>query len=244
MSDISYKHCSPSQLSMFSTCSANWAYKYVMKLQERFVPNIYLRIGKYLHDSVPKYLENKQWLDPEFLSSELAKEHPPSEGIDMADYKELTKLFTNTVLKYKIEKDSVEQFVKTDQFGIPVVGFIDLINKDGNELIDWKIKGSKQDSISHHHWIQLGFYSMVTGIPNCKNVYFVLEKRKKSDKVSYDEVIYRFKDSDYDIIKRYISKVLAGMRMTETTGNYWPNRGFLCSYCGYQEHCRKEFGEF
>lgn len=244
MSDISYKHCSPSQLSMFGACTANWAYKYLLKAPEKFVPNIYLRIGKYLHDAVPKSLDDARWLDANFLVEQLAKENPPMDGLEMDDYRLLVNLFTSTVKKYKLAKDNVEQFVRTDSFGTPVVGFIDLINREGNELIDWKIKGSKQENISHHHWIQLGFYSLVTGIPNCKNVYFVLEKRRKTDKVSYDEMIYRFKDSDYEIIKKYISKIVAGMSMVEKTGSYWPNRGFLCSYCGFQDACRKEFGDF
>jgi len=146
------KPTSFSQSTMFNKCQLCWYYKYIKKIP--VVDDMcYADAGSVMHKVVEHYINNR-------------------------NREELKEMFNNLWLKYKLDKSKIR--LKKDEYWLmilnavnldlsftstelkifypDVVGYIDAVNTDTDEIVDWKSSTRRPENESEYTH-QLKFYS-------------------------------------------------------------------------------------
>jgi RecB family exonuclease len=245
-----YPHVlSPSALNTFLDCSAYWYYKKVLGLPDK--RTLALGLGSAVHEA----------LGTNFKAKIATGEDLPSEAVrtvfrdsfekqldevtleaddDIADAKNCGEVMLNLYMREAaptIEPAAVEKPVSGEIAGIPVSGFIDLLDVDGR-IIDLKTAAKKPAAFPVPHKRQVTTYTMLE--PNASGVVR-LDTLTKTKTVNLHSQTAQIGMEDRRHVARLYSIAFDQMR----TGLIIPNRcSFKCSkrLCAYYEQCMDDFG--
>lgn len=242
---------SPSQVNTWFTCGFRWWAKYGLQLPQ--VQGGNLALGKAFHAAIGANfrdkLETKKDLRTEgviaIYKDEWAKQEEITEFDASEDKNELKECGGALVRKYmdeqawKIQPKAVDLAVEGVIAGVPVRGFVDLLDADGR-IIDLKTANkSPSKDVRPDYRMQVTSYARIT--PGaCGHARLETVVRLKRDiKVTVQS--FEITDADDRMIDTLYPLAQAGMR----AGLYAPNRSsLLCArrYCSYWRECEREFG--
>jgi CRISPR/Cas system-associated exonuclease Cas4 (RecB family) len=240
---------SPTQVRTFLNCSARWWFKY--GLGEPEPKNSALALGSAVHRALEvnfrEKITTKEDLDTlgvvALFRSEWQDQAEQTEFRDNEDPAGLGKLGEQLVSKYMdeaapwIQPAAVEMGVAGEIGGVPVRGFVDLLDEEGR-VVDLKTSARKPSGISPDYAFQLATYRQIT--PGaCGEAR--LDTLVKTKTVQLIQQSYTVGEADlratqvlYPLVREGIGNAL-----------YFPNRQSLtCSRrnCGFWRHCEREFG--
>lgn len=136
--------------------------------------------------------------------------------------------------RYKADTEgSIETEIKTYIGGVPVLGYIDLINgKDGPTVVDYKVSKTAHSEAEAADSIQLGVYALATGIHRVSYCSLVKTKEPKVVAVTADRT---------PMSLGKVERVVASVSTAIKAGNfpYTDPTAWKCSmrYCGVWHAC-------
>ena len=240
---------SPSQAKMFLGCSAKWAFKYYLRLPDPKTGA--LLQGSALHDVAEENHRNKLETRQDLPVTgavalfrdrwgELKQETEFREDEDESELKAEGEQLVTTYLEDvapRIEPAAVELPVQGAIGGVPVRGFIDLLDASGR-VIDLKSKKQTPPRVGFDEILQVSTYRALCPEASGAGRIDVLVKNKTVKHVQFN---FEVDAADLTMVERIYPQVQAGIR----TQVFTPNRSsVMCSrkYCGYWRACQKEFG--
>ena len=241
------KPLSPSSVNTYLSCSAKWNYRYIQRLPDP--PSGSLVRGKAVHRLVNYAFRFKmEGLTPD--AGHLAEAYDEiwereAEGAAFGageDVDELKASGEALAAKYlaeavpEIEPAQLDVPVAGEIGGVPVRGFIDLIDTSGR-IVDLKTSSRKPGGVSPDYALQLATYAQLAGTTGNVRLDTIVAT-KQTQLIS---IGYQVSDADRLMTERIYPHVQGLMQ----TGAYCPNRGGnLCSrkYCNFWEQCTSEFG--
>ena len=137
----------------------------------------------------------------------------------------------------EIRPAALEQSILGEIGGVPVRGYIDLVDVDGR-IIDLKTSGKKPSGIEPSYAFQLATYQQLLPGSNGKTRLDTLVATKAPQLVTIEHTTTA--QEQFMTVNLY-PRVREGIR----EGLYLPNRGSnMCSrkYCNFVDACCKEFG--
>lgn len=252
---------SPSSHNQYRRCAAQWRFRHIDRLPDP--PTGSLVQGSAVHAAIAenfrqkietcqdlapagvKALFDEAWdlalkgelpgpygkcaLPPEFAQDE-APEQLKAEGETLA-----TQYLEEACPS--IDPAAVELSVSGSIGGVPVRGFIDLLDATGR-VIDLKVVRRTPSEISADHRVQIATYRKLCPKANGEARVDSLVKNKKPKLV---QQAYTVADCDLVEIERMYPLVQQAIR----AGLFLPNRSnFMCSrkYCAFWRACQLEFG--
>lgn len=240
---------SPSSLNCFLDCSAYWFYKKVLGLPER--RTLALGLGSALHETLAANFKQKietkrdlpfaavQTVFRDAFEKQL-DEITLSDDDDIADAKNCGEVMARVYLEQAapaIEPAAVELPVSGEIGGVPVSGFVDLLDVHGN-IIDFKTSSKKPSGVAASHRLQVTTYSMLT--PKCSG-RARLDTLTKTKTIGLHSQTIDIGAEDRRHASRLYSITLDQMR----TGLVVPNRSsFKCSRknCAFADVCVSDYG--
>ena len=240
---------SPSSLNAFSECEAKWYYRKVLQLPEE--RGAALGLGTAVHEALAENFRQKietfedlpvegvQTIFRDAMSQQLDElVLSPEEDAD-----ELVSCGETLVRCYMdqaapaIHPAAVELHVEGNIGGVPVHGYIDLMDTDGN-IIDIKTAGKKPSGFPANHRLQVTTYVMLaagaSGIAR-------LDTLTKTKTVALHSQTVEIGALDVQLAERLYSITMDQMQ----SGLIKPNRNSnMCSrkYCAFADQCCKDYG--
>lgn len=237
---------SPSQASMYLSCSARWRFKYILGMPDPAGGGAVR--GKAVHKAVEYYMRAKMAgviLDaPAVLHEWDIFWDEASEGAEFASYENVEALKESGAVlaaKYlteaapKIEPAAVEVPLIGVINGVAVRGYADIITTDGT-VIDIKTTSRKPSCISADHAFQLATYVQLYEGSNGQAQIHSLVSTKEPQLIQLEQTPgadgHRFVQRMYPMIVDSIND-----------GRFLPNRAStFCGKCPYSRECEEEFG--
>jgi len=239
---------SPSQVRTFRDCGAKWYYKYALGLPDP--PNGSLVRGRVVHQMAEAFFRAKlagESPDADDLQASFdeAWDRAVSEAAFGADedvdlLKRQAAVLTRTYLDEvapEIEPAALELPVQGVIGGVPVRGFVDLLDTSGR-IIDLKTAARKPTSLSADYAFQVATYRHLCRAASGKARVDTLVATKTPQVVTQE---YTVSAADVKMTEKLYPLVQEAMR----DGIYLPNRSSnLCSYkhCAFAATCEAEFG--
>jgi RecB family exonuclease len=240
---------SPSQVSTWLDCPARWYFRYALGLPDP--PNAALAVGSTVHTIAAMLCHNVLAGEPldaldaesvrllaqrafrqEIEKAELAPEE------DRAALEEQTlqlcEYFRAQVLP-ALRPVAVEQEVRGVINGVPVRGFVDLVDADAG-VVDLKTASKKPAGVSPAHLLQLATYSQLLGEPRTRLITITKTKVPAHHPftLTMEPRHVRYAEHMYALAAEGIA-----------SGLYPPRRAsMLCSRknCAYWRECEREYG--
>ena len=239
---------SPSQCNVFLGCSAKWWFRYgaglpdprggalvrgsvVHKLAEYWFRQ---RLGGVTIETEDLAAIYETIWDTQADGAQFSKDEPA----------EVVKKQAATLAKKYLEEAApeihvvaLERKVSGEIAGVPVIGWIDMLDADGR-IIDLKTAKAKPSGIESGYAFQLATYRQLEPLSNGKARLDTLVATKTPQLVT---IGYEVSVQDQLATRRLYPLVREGMR----EGLYFPNRGSnLCSrrYCNFCDACEREYG--
>lgn len=240
---------SPSSLNTYMDCQAKWFYRKVLGLPEK--RTLALGLGSAVHVSLgtnfKQKIETGEDLPVEALSTVFRDSFEReldtvtlNEDDDIADAKNAGETMLSVYMREaapRIRPAAVEKPVSGVIGGVPISGFIDLLDVDGN-IIDLKTSKKKPGCFPVPHRRQVTTYAMLEPRASGRARLDTLTKTKT---VALDTRTLDVGAEDRRHVERLYSITLEQMR----SGLVAPNRSsFLCSRknCSYWEQCISDYG--
>jgi RecB family exonuclease len=239
---------SPSQVRTFRDCGAKWYYKYALGLPDP--PNGSLVRGRVVHQMAEKFFRAKLDLgspDPDDLQASFDQAWDQAAGgaafgadedVDLLKRQAamLTRKYLDEVAP-EIEPAALELSVQGVIGGVPVRGFVDLLDTSGR-IIDLKTAARKPTGVNADYAFQLATYRQLCPGANGKARVDTLVASKSPQVVTQE---YTVSPADLKLTGKLYPLVREAMR----EGIYLPNRSSnLCSFkhCAFASVCEEEFG--
>jgi putative RecB family exonuclease len=245
---------SPSQVKSFLDCSARWWFKYGAGLPDP--ANGSLVRGRVVHKMAEHYyhilLQNRQYghdtrANPNDLGdlfeavwSEEAKGVAFRKDEDPKEIKaqagKLARKYLDEVA-WEIEPAAVELSVTGEIGGVPVRGFLDLIDTQGR-IVDLKTAARKPSGVDPGYAFQVATYRQLAPGASGEVRLDTLVATKTPQLVT---LAYTVSPADLAMTQHLYPHVREGIR----EGLFFPNRcSNLCSHkmCNFADACEKEFG--
>jgi RecB family exonuclease len=239
---------SPSQVRTFRDCGAKWYYKYALRLPDP--PNGSLVRGRVVHQMAEAFFRAKLdggSPDPDDLAASFDQAWDTAaagaafgadEDVDLLKRQAamLTRKYLDEVAP-EIEPAALELSVQGVIGGVPVRGFVDLLDTSGR-VIDLKTAARKPTGISADYAFQLATYARLCPGANGKARLDTLVATKSPQVVTQE---FTVSPPDRKLTEKLYPLVREAMR----EGIYLPNRSSnLCSYkhCAFAAVCEVEFG--
>lgn len=241
---------SPSQVAIFTECSAKWAFKYLYRYPDP--KNANLALGIATHEAIGLYMQARM-SDIELEPAEVAEEFSAAwdrqlEGDttlrETDDPEDLRSLGRALVSRYVAEVGptvhpvAVEEKVEGEINGVRVQGRVDIREKDGT-IRDIKTASRKPSGPTAQHAFQVATYVQISpaqGVPSA-----VVDTLVKTRTPSLHQHRYAI-----DMSAMRATWVLYPLcQESMRSGLYIPNRGSnLCSRnsCSFWRACQAEFG--
>jgi RecB family exonuclease len=239
---------SPSQVRTFRDCGAKWYYKYALGLPDP--PNGSLVRGRVVHQMAEAFFQSKldgRSPDPDDLQASFEEAWDTAaaqaafgadEDVDLLKRQAamLTRKYLDEVAP-EIEPAALELPVQGVIGGVPVRGFVDLLDTSGR-VIDLKTAARKPTGVSADYAFQVATYARLCPGANGKARVDTLVATKSPQVVTQE---YTVSLADVKLTEKLYPLVREAMR----EGIYLPNRSSnLCSYkhCAFAAVCEAEFG--
>lgn len=239
---------SPSQVNTFLNCSAKWWFKYGLGHADPTSGSA--ARGRTIHRMVEAYYRAKKAgaaPEPDDLADtfEAAWEEESGkasfqEGDNLEELKRQAAVLTRKYLDevaIEIQPAEMELRVAGEIGGVPVQGYVDLLDVDGR-IIDVKAKGQTPSRIESDYALQIATYGQLAPGANGQARLDVLVPNKTPKLVTFPHTVSA---ADQVLTQHLYPHVREGIR----EGLYFPNRtSHLCSrkYCNFADACEKEFG--
>jgi RecB family exonuclease len=240
---------SPSQVRCFMDCQVRWWFKYGLKVPEP--PNGNMALGKAVHTALgynfEQKLDTREDLPPAgvlaLFRDAWSSERDQTEFRDDEDPAELRACGEALVAKYidevapAIDPAAVEIRVHGEIGGVPIQGWIDLLDVDGR-IIDFKTAARKPSRIDPAYRFQIATYAALTPGASGQARLDTLVKTKTPSLVTQS---FTVEQPDRTAIERLYPLTLRSMRGPV----YMPNRlSVTCSrrHCPYWRNCEREWG--
>ena len=236
---IATDHLSHSQVQTFTLCPRKWHYDKVEHASKERI-SAALVFGCAVHDALAAVNEvslqgQKINASDAFIKAwkaSIAVDLPVHYGKDSAD--ELLEKGKALVTAYEPPKGiiGVEQPIQVTFDGLPPIeGRIDIIRKEGDDLVlvDLKTSGTKVLSDTHAVESQLGLYGIA--YPARKSEIIVLAKLK-TPVISIQEITPWSRDH----VHRHYKEVYHAMKNNVR----FANRGWQCESCSFCNRCKQE----
>ena len=241
---------SPSQVSEFLDCQAKWYFHKVLGLPEAVSSN--LSLGRAVHaalaENFRQKIETKEDLPGagvQALFTEAwtnAKDEttwaPDNNAEDLENAgKVMIQTYMDQVAP-RIEPAAVEFEVSGLIAGVPVLGYVDLMDVNGT-IIDVKTAKKKPVGVRVNHRLQVATYRQLA--PGASGVGKVDTLVKGSKTIGLHEQTFEVNEADIKSTAVLYPAVQEAMR----SGLYMPNRGsYLCSRrnCSFWSRCEEEYG--
>ena len=241
---------SPSSLNEFvGTCQVRWFYRRVLQLPE--TRGAYLGLGSAVHDALAENfrqkIETRRDLPAEgavalFRAAWAGQldQITLEKDDDPADLKEAGEVMTRVYMDRaapKIEPAAVELRVAGEIGGVPVQGYVDVLDVNG-DIIDMKTAKRATAEAPAGYRNQIATYAMLAPGASGKARLDTLTKGKTVD---LKHTTLAITDSD----RHHTTRLYQIAREQMASGVYVPNRGAtLCSrkYCSFWERCTAEYG--
>lgn len=239
---------SPSQCSAYLGCSARWHYRYVKRLPDPASGSLVR--GRAVHRLASYWFGAKiQGHTPDDAELGEAYDEIWDQCADGAafgvneDVDELKDSGEMLAAKYlaeaapEIEPAAVDVPVSGEIGGVPVRGFIDLIDTSGR-IIDLKTAKAKPSCVSPDYALQVATYAQLApSLPGDVRIDTIVDT--KSPQIV--TIPYTVSEADRTMTERIYPRVQALMQ----SGAVSPNRSNkLCSrkYCAFADICCEEWG--
>jgi hypothetical protein len=161
-----------------------------------------------------------------------------------ADLKVCGELLVRTYVEQaapSLEPAAVELLVTGEIGGVPVQGYIDVMDVNG-DIVDVRTAGKKPSGVRADYRIQVATYAMLAPFASARKRFQTLTKTKtktKTDQLHTQAIDVTEAD------RRHATKLYQIAEEGMRSGLYIPNRGsFLCSrkYCSFRARCVEEYG--
>ena len=241
---------SPSSLNTYNACSAKWFYRKVLQLPE--TRGAALGLGTAVHEAIllgnfkekihtgedlPVVQVKQLFRDAMFRELDSIVLAPGESAGDLMETGEAAVEVFMMNAAPAIQPSYVERPVSGAIGGVPVRGFIDLMDSDG-AIIDIKTAGKKPSGFPVDHRVQVTSYTMLASDASGKARLDTLTKTKT--------VALHSQTIDIGAADRKHAEKLYSITMDQmNSGLVKPSRGsFTCSrkYCSFWERCEDEFG--
>ena len=242
---------SPSSVSCFQKCSAQWYYRKVLRLPE--TRNAALALGSAVHEAIAGNFVQKIETGSdlpyshvrEMFRAALATQFEEG-GIVLEaeetreDVAECGEMLARVYLEQaapSIQPAAVEMPVEGAVGGVRVHGFVDVLTVDGT-VVDLKTAAKKPSSIAPAHKLQVSTYSMLAPGANGRGRRDVVTKTKT---VAHYRQSFEVSPADRKYAERLYSITFDQMH----SGLIAPNRDSpMCSrrYCSHWQRCQDDFG--
>jgi RecB family exonuclease len=240
---------SPSSLNCFLDCQAKWFYRKVLGLPEK--RTLALGVGSAVHEALGENFRSKMHTGEDMPIAEVQTVFRDeferqldsvtlNEDDDIADAKHCGDVMLGVYMDQAapaIRPAAVEHPVSGLIGNVPVHGFIDLLDVDGN-VVDLKTAAKKPSGFPVAHRRQVATYVMLEPKANGRARLDTLTKTKT---VALHSQTIDITPDDRRHTERLYSIALEQMR----SGLVVPNRSsFLCSrkHCSYWEQCIADYG--
>jgi putative RecB family exonuclease len=243
---------SPSRVNTYLGCSARFWFKYGLELPD--VQGSARAIGKALHSTMRENFAQKMETLKDLplagvqaiFKDSWAAEQRETQFTPDEEPDECKAMGLRLVEKYLeetaplIEPAAVELPVEGIIAGVPVRGFVDVMDRHGR-IIDIKSanKTPSKNKIRPDYRFQIATYAAITPKATGKARLDTIVKLKREIKIIPQ--VFEITPADKRSIETLYPLAQEGMR----SGLYLPNRNnFLCSrnYCPYWRECEREFG--
>ena len=244
------EHVSPTQLGMLLRCARQYEYRYVYGL--RLPPAGTMIQGTAYHRGLEHALRTKMTggevvpedaLDAARDAWERSIEEA-AEGVDWGDYHpgelldqamELADMYIAYMVP-SIDPIVVEGEWRLEDYDIPILGFIDLIDASGNKVVDHKLSRRRANDGGKYQ-LQLSLYKLGArsiGVePSGLEIHQAIAGRRERDihRLIVEPLTANFTDG---LITSCIKAIQSGIFPPSGIGSW------VCSpsWCGYYEMCR------
>lgn len=230
---------SHSQIEVFENCKRNYFYKYVQKFKEREVETKWMHFGSAMHKVLEDFYSSK---NPDWQNNliERWKDYKLEGRMDFNLFK--TCVINAIFLAPKCNKVEEKFFINIDDFSF--VGFVDILNEDTGEILDWKSGSFSQDKVDSYKRQLITYcylyYKRYEKMPSTaslffnkvnKKITFFVEKEKKRDNISYQEIL------DYEGYVKIIARDIEERKKKELKEELWEQNTKACLFCGYKYLC-------
>lgn len=240
---------SPSQTSKYTGCSAAWMFRYFRNLPDP--PNANRALGSAFHKAMAANFRQKIQSKVDLSREEIldlyaqAWDIQSSQAVFAADDDPAELERVGAVLAQKflleaapeIQPAAVELPVSGIIGGVPVRGYVDLLDTDGR-IVEFKTAAKKPSPVDASHALQLAVYRQITpGASGHARLYTIAKTKVPA---IYQQK-YEVSAADIRHAEIMLPLVQAGMR----SGLYCPNRQYMyCSRsgCSFWRECEQEFG--
>jgi hypothetical protein len=243
------RQLSPSQLNTWFDCQAKWMYRYLCELPE--TAGSHLALGRAVHAALAENFRQKietkidlptvgvEAIFKTVFDEELAKAtlNPDDNIEDLRDTGRAAVSMYMDDVAGTIEPSAVEMHVQGTISGVPVHGYVDLMDVNGR-IIDVKTAKKKPCGIRSDYRLQVATYKRIA---KAANGVVKLDTLVKTKTLQVVEQTFKVSPSDEKAIDTLYPLAQEGMR----SGLYMPNRNsMLCSrkYCSYWQRCEADFG--
>jgi RecB family exonuclease len=242
---------SPSSVNQFNDCEARWFYRKVLELPE--TRGAALGLGAAIHQAITENfrqkLETKRDLPTEGVSAlfldamnrqldeiTLAKDESADELKQCGEV--MTRVYMDQIAP-RIQPAAVEKHVSGLIGNVPVQGYIDLLDVNG-DVIDLKTASKKPSGINAGYRVQVATYAMLEPTASGRARLDTLTKTRT---IQTHEQSLQVGEADRKYTERLYSITQEKMR----SGLFSPNRSsHLCSrkYCSYADRCIADYGGY
>jgi CRISPR/Cas system-associated exonuclease Cas4 (RecB family) len=241
---------SPSAVSCFMECSAKWFYRRVLQLPE--TRGSALVIGSAVHEALTTNFRQKietgedlptagvQAVCRDSFERQLDEGATLAEGEDPYELAELADGLVSCVMADAapmIQPAAVELPVEGLVGDVPVRGYVDLLDVDGN-IVDFKTASKKPEGVRDSHRLQVATYALVTPQASGRAAVHTVTKTK-----TIRHYVDSIAVSDADV--KYTERMYSIVRDQMASGLVAPNRSsHLCSrqYCSFADRCTADYG--
>lgn len=235
---------SKSAVNSFLKCRREFKYAYIDKIEQE--PNEYMQLGTDVHQIAEDFVKKGGIYSDDYRQKlqELADEYGSEFDLDihlnhLADFFE--DVFQNEKMHYEVF--CAEEFLYDKEHNFS--GLCDLVVRDeNNDLIIIDYKTGKSGSIKKYR-LELTYYKMLleAKYPNVDvisaGIFFT-----KDGKTRFINFVETQDKGAFVTQKDYQATLdlLDFIRDEVNAGRLYPNRQYLCRYCGYQDRCEQDGG--
>jgi putative RecB family exonuclease len=240
---------SPSSANQYLNCSAKWRYRHIDRLPDPKTGA--LLQGSCVHKAVETNFRDKLETGRDLPLAGIralyreawAKLAPETEFRDDEDAGELAAQGEALTVKFvdeaapSIEPAAVELAVRGNIGGVPVRGYIDLLDVHGR-IIDLKTAAKRPSGIPPDHRFQIATYRLLLPQASGEATLFTLTKTKTPQVVPDP-----FTVEPHDLVQ--VERMYPVVQSAIRAGVFVPNRSsHMCSrkYCAFWRSCQREFG--
>jgi hypothetical protein len=247
--DPSAKVLSPSQVRCFMDCQMRWWFKYGLKVPEAVNGN--MTLGRAVHSALNENFAQKVETREDLpilgvlalFRESWARERDQTEFRDDENPQELAVTGEALVQKYMdqtapaIDPVAVEIHVEGEISGVPIRGWVDLLDVEGR-VIDIKTAKARPSTIEPMYKFQVATYAHLLPGSSGQGRIDTLVKTKTPQVISQS---FQITEEELRVPQTLYPAAQEAMRLQR----YMPNRlSMMCSRrnCSYWRHCEREWG--